>query len=173
ESNSSYSIPAYVDYAQNVLGPQFGKEVYDELMALESAKAYDDPRYLELIYTHHYPKHVIRFPLDAWPEPVSRGFEGLNTDLYVYMQGVSEFGITEGATLSDWDRSNELSQILVPTLTIGGAYDTMDPKHMEEMANKLPKGTYHHCPQGSHFSMYDDQATYFQGLIDFLKQVNQ
>ncbi|MEL6625091.1 MAG: proline iminopeptidase-family hydrolase [Bacteroidota bacterium] len=171
-SNMMSSIPAYVDYAQNVLGPQFGKKVYDELMELENAKEYDNPRYLELIYEHHYPQHVIRFPLDAWPEPVSRGFEGLNADLYVYMQGVSEFGVTEGATLADWDRSGDLGKITVPTLTIGAEFDTMDPKHMEEMAEKLPKGSYLYCPQGSHFAMYDDQQTYFKGVIQFMKEVN-
>ena len=39
---------------------------------------------------------------------------------------------------------------------------------MEMMAERLPQGRYLHCPDGSHLAMYDDQAVYFAGLIDFL-----
>jgi proline iminopeptidase len=44
----------------------------------------------------------------------------------------------------------------------------MDPAFMEMMAGRLPQGRYLHCPDGSHLAMYDDQAVYFAGLIDFL-----
>jgi proline iminopeptidase len=39
---------------------------------------------------------------------------------------------------------------------------------MKMMASRLPKGSYLHCPNGSHLAMYDDQVTYFSGLIEFL-----
>jgi proline iminopeptidase len=58
--------------------------------------------------------------------------------------------------------------IKVPTLVIGARYDTMDPAHMEMMAERLPAGRYLYCPNGSHLAMYDDQAVYFAGLIEFL-----
>ncbi len=51
---------------------------------------------------------------------------------------------------------------------IGAAHDTMDPAHMAEVARRLPQGSYLHCPNGSHMAMYDDQETYFQGLIGWL-----
>ena len=51
---------------------------------------------------------------------------------------------------------------------IGAEHDTMDPAHMEMMAARLPAGRYLYCPDGSHLAMYDDQQTYFAGLIDFL-----
>ena len=41
------------------------------------------------------------------------------------------------------------------------------------MAGALPGGTYLYCPNGSHLAMYDDQVTYFEGLIDFLREVDQ
>jgi proline iminopeptidase len=56
----------------------------------------------------------------------------------------------------------------VPTLVIGAQHDTMDPAHMEMMAGLLPAGRYLNCPDGSHLAMYDDQRTYFTGLINFL-----
>jgi len=48
----------------------------------------------------------------------------------------------------------------------------MDPKHMEWMAGQFPNGSYLYCPEGSHFALYDDQATYFEGLIEFLRMVD-
>jgi len=60
----------------------------------------------------------------------------------------------------------------VPTLVIGAEHDTMDPKHMKMMANRVKNGRYLHCPAGSHMAMYDDQTTYFEGLIKFLLDVD-
>ena len=87
--------------------------------------------------------------------------------------GPSEFGIVGDAKLKNWDRKSNLSKIMIPTLTIGGTHDTMNPKHMEWMASEIQKGRYLHCPEGSHWSMYDDQELYFQGVIKFIKDVDQ
>ena len=57
-------------------------------------------------------------------------------------------------------------------LSIGGQYDTMDPKHMEMIAGKVQNGSYLYCLNGSHMSLYDDQQTYMKGLIKFIKGVD-
>ena len=44
---------------------------------------------------------------------------------------------------------------------------------MENMAKLVGKGRYLHCANGSHLAMYDDQETYFAGLIKFIKDVDQ
>jgi proline iminopeptidase len=49
----------------------------------------------------------------------------------------------------------------------------MDPKAMEMIAGKVQNGTFLLCPKGSHMSMYDDQSTYFKGLIDFINKVDK
>lgn len=172
-SNMMSSIPAYVKYANEVLGPQLDPAVLSEIRALEAAGDFANPRYEELVVTHYYPKHVLRMPLEEWPDPVNRAFANINYEMYVSMQGPSEFGVVGDAKLKNWDRSNDLYKINVPTLSIGGEYDTMDPRHMEWMAEQLPKGEYLYCPKGSHMAMYDDQETYFKGLIEFIKNVDQ
>lgn len=171
-SNMMSSIPAYVKYAEEVLGPGLDPEVLKEIRAMEEAGDYTNPRYLELVETHYYPKHVLRKPLEEWPEPVLRSLGGLNYDIYLRMQGPSEFGVVGDATLKEWDRSGDLPQIQVPTLTVGAQYDTMDPKHKEWMASQLPKGRYHYCPEGAHWAMYDDAEVYFKGVIQFIKDVD-
>jgi proline iminopeptidase len=82
------------------------------------------------------------------------------------MQGPSELGAS--GVLADWDRTEDLARIDVPTLVIGAEHDTMDPAHLRWMADVLPQGSYLHCPEGSHTAMYDDERTYMEGLIAFL-----
>ena len=172
-SNMMASIPDYITYANDVLGPQLPPAVLTEIRALEAKGDYGNPRYGELIFSNYYPEHVLRMPLEEWPNPVNRAFANINQDLYVTMQGPSEFGVVGNAKLKNWDIKAELSKISVPTLTIGGAHDTMDPKHMEWIATEVQNGQYLHCPNGSHFAMYDDAEIYFDGLIEFIKSVDE
>lgn len=169
-SNMMASIPAYNKYAEDVLMASMDPAVLNEIKALEAAEDYGNPRYMELLIEHHYVHHILRMPPDEWPDPVNRAFASLNYDIYIPMQGPSELGAS--GKLVDWDRTAELEQIEVPTLVIGAQYDTMDPDHMEWMASALPNGRYLYCPNGSHFAMYDDQEIYFEGLIEFLREVD-
>lgn len=172
-SNMMASIPAYVKYANEVLGPQLPKEVLAQLRAFEAKGQYTDPTYLKLINDYYYPEHVLRMPPATWPDPVVRAFAKLNYPLYLKMQGPSEFGVVGDAVLKNWDRTADLAKIKVPTLSIGGAFDTMDPKAMEMLSKQVQNGSYLLCPKGSHMSMYDDQQTYFKGLIDFINKVDK
>ena len=167
-SNMMSSIPAYVEYANNVLMPAMDQHVLAEVKALEANKDYKNPRYMELLMPAHYEKHILRRPAAEWPDPVNRTFAHLNDKIYIPMQGPSELGAS--GKLEKWDRSKDLARIAVPTLVIGAEHDSMDPKHMEWMSNQFPKGEYLHCPNGSHMDMYDDQETYMKGLIAFLRK---
>ncbi|MFU8861647.1 MAG: proline iminopeptidase-family hydrolase [Cyclonatronaceae bacterium] len=171
-SNMMASIPDYVRYADEVLAPQLDPAVLKEIKALEAAGDFENPRYNELLFTHFYPEHVLRLPLDEWPNPVNRAFANINPELYVTMQGPSEFGVAGDAKIKNWDIRDQLSKISIPVLTIGGAYDTMDPRHMEWISTEVRNGRYLHCPNGSHMSLYDDQETFFKGLITFIKDVD-
>ena len=167
-SNMMASVPAYNAYAEQVLMPAMDQAKLAEIKALEAAGKIEDPRYMELLTEQHYVHHVLRLPPADWPDPVQRGFAHINPAIYVSMQGPSELGISADASLAHWDRTGELASINVPALVIGAQHDTMDPAYMEMMAGRLPQGRYLHCPDGSHLAMYDDQAVYFAGLIDFL-----
>lgn len=171
-SNMMADITAYSDYAHEVLGPAMDPEVYAEILEIEKNEDFQNPRYMELLNEHHYAEHILRMPLDEWPNSVQRAFEHFNNEVYIYMQGYSEFGITKGATLEGWDVTADLPNITVPTLTIGATYDSMDPKHMEWMATQFPNARFHLCPDGGHLCQYDDQKAFFEGLISFVKDVD-
>jgi proline iminopeptidase len=169
-SNMMSSVPAYNTYARQVLMPEMDQTALAEIQSLEASGETENPRYEELLEPH-YINHVLRMPASDWPDPVQRGFAHINQAIYVSMQGPSELGIGANAKLASWDRTDALELIKVPTLVIGARYDTMDPAHMEMMAGRLLAGRYLHCPNGSHLAMYDDQAVYFAGLIDFLHSI--
>ena len=169
-SNMMASIPAYNEYAESVLMPAMDQTVLTEIKEYEKAGDYENPRYMELLFEHHYVEHILRMPLAEWPDPVNRAFKHLNAAVYVPMQGHSELGA--GGKLVQWDRTADLGKITIPTLVIGAQYDSMDPKHMEWMASAFPNGRYLYCPNGSHFALYDDQVPYFDGLIKFIRDVD-
>ena len=170
-SNMVSSIPAYNRYAHDVLMPEIPPDVLAEIKAIEAARDFENPRYMELLIPYHYEHHVLRMPHAQWPDPVLRAFAHINPNVYIPMQGPSELGAS--GKLAQWDRTADLPRIRVPTLTIGAAHDTMDPQCMAAMARALPQGQYLHCPDGSHMAMYDDQAAYVSGLLAFLHGVDR
>lgn len=169
-SNMMASIPAYNEYARTTLMPAMDQKVLAEVQALEAREDYDNPRYLELLVPNHYQLHVLRMPPDEWPDPVNRAFKHMNPAVYIPMQGPSELGAR--GKLVNWDRSADLGRISVPTLVVGARHDTMDPAHMKWMAEQLQKGRYHECPNGSHLALYDDQRSWFDGVIGFIRDVD-
>ncbi|UKJ06507.1 proline iminopeptidase-family hydrolase [Solitalea lacus] len=168
-SNMMSSSPDYDKYANEVLAKQMNPAVLDSIRAIEAKNDFENPKYMELLLPNFYEKHICRIPVQKWPEPMNRSFGKINQSLYVTMQGPSEFGIS--GKLKKWDRKNDLKNISVPTLIIGSKHDTMDPEHMKWMATQVQNGSYLFCPNGSHMSMYDDQETYMNGVVKFIKAI--
>tara|TARA_R110000796_G_scaffold104102_1_gene213680 strand:+ start:11963 stop:12811 length:849 start_codon:yes stop_codon:yes gene_type:complete len=170
-SNMMASVPEYNKYAQNILGPQLPEDVLKEIKEIEATKDYANPRYEELLMKHFYTEHILREPLDKWPKSVHLLFEHLNPEIYTYMQGPSEFGIIGDATLKDWDISDKLKDIKVPTLMLGAKHDIMNPTYMEWMATEVQNGRSI-TTNGSHLSQFDDPEIYFSALVKFIKDVD-
>lgn len=166
-SNMMASCPEYVKYSK-ILEKQMNPTVLNEIKAIESKKEYTNPRYMELLMSNFYNEHILRMPINQWPEPVMRSMSKSNSSLYITMQGPSELGLS--GKLTNWDVSKQLPSIAIPTLVIGAKYDTMNPEYMKWMASQCKKGTYLYCADGSHMCMYDDQKTYMNGLVGFLKK---
>ncbi|HTI59423.1 proline iminopeptidase-family hydrolase [Mucilaginibacter sp.] len=167
-SNMMASIPAYEKY-NLVLRSQMRKTLVDSLMNYEAKGMYKDTTYQRLIFSEFYNKHLCRLP--EWPEPVNRAFKHLNEEIYVMMQGPSEF--KTGGRLLHWDISNRLKEITVPTLMVGAKYDSMDPKYMEWMSTQVKNGKSLYCPNGSHLCFWDDQKVFMDGVIKFIKDVDE
>ncbi len=167
-SNMMMSIPDYNRYASEVLAKQMDPAVVKEVKELEAKGQYENPRYMELLIPNFYNQHLCRLP--EWPDAFKRASAHSNNDIYVLMQGPSEFGAS--GRLEKWDRKADLPKLAMPTLVIGGTHDTMDPAHMKWVSTQVQHGSFLLCPNGSHMAMWDDQKTYCEGLIRFLKETD-
>lgn len=167
--NMMASCPDYDKYAEEVLAKQMNPKVLDTVMQMEARNEYTNPRYMELLMPNFYQKHLCRLP--EWPDPVNRSFKHMNSEIYIMMQGPSEFGIS--GRLANWDRKADLPKIKIPTLTVGAKFDTMDPAHMEWMSKTVQNGRYLYCPNGSHLAMWDDQKVFMDGVIKFIHDVDK
>lgn len=168
-ANMVASAPEYGRYADEVLSKQMQPAILAEIRSIEAKKDFSNPRYMELLLPNFYKQHLCR--LDVWPDPVNRSFKHANEVVYTMMQGPSEFGIS--GRLATWDIKDRLKEITVPTLMIGARYDTMDPKAMEAQSKMVQNGSYLYCPNGSHLAMWDDQQVFMNGVINWIKQVDE
>jgi proline iminopeptidase len=165
-SDMTAGIRAYEKHAV-VLRSKLPPDVLQVLEKYEGLKQFDAPEYQDVLMNKVYPQFFCR--LKPWPEPILRTFKHINQDIYNYMQGPNEFFIT--GTFRDWDVWDKLPTIKVPTLCIGGTYDTMNPDDIRREGRLIPRSRVL-ITNGSHMCMYDDQQTYFKGLIKFLKDVD-
>jgi len=167
-SNMTAGVPSYEAYAKT-LRAALPTEVRAVMDRYEAKGEYQAQEYQEAIFAHVYSRHFCR--LDPWPEPAERALRlnHFNQRVYNYLQGPNEFVIT--GKLKDWDRWADLPRISVPTLVMGARYDTMNPDDVRREGALIPRSRTHICPNGSHFSLYDDQEDYMRALIRFLKDV--
>jgi proline iminopeptidase len=168
-SSMMMSIPDYNHYAETVLAKKMPPDVVSEIKAIEARGDYENPRYMELLIPNFYHAFVCR--LAEWPDAVNRALGRINRQIYVLMQGPSEFGAT--GLLENWDRKADLPKLAMPTLVIGGTHDTMDPEHMRWVSTQVQHGSFLLCPNGGHLAMWDDQQTYLRGLLAFLRAIDR
>jgi proline iminopeptidase len=168
-ANMMASVPEYSRYAQDVLAKQMKPEVLSEVKAIEAKGDFENPRYMELLIPNFYHEHLCR--LQEWPDGFNRAMKHINYEIYLMMQGPSEFGV--GGRLVNWNIKDRLKEIKIPTLMIGAKHDTMDPKAMEEQSKLVQNGSYLYCPNGSHLAMWDDQQVFMTGVINFIHDVDE
>ena len=88
-----------------------------------------------------------------------------------HTQGRSSFPFRVGGRLIEWDITDRLGEITVPTLMVGAEYDTMDPDKMTQQANLVANGRSLHCYNGSHLCMWDDRDAFMGGVASFIEDV--
>ena len=165
-SNITGSVASYESYL-NDLRLQLPQSINNRLKLFEEREDFTNPEYEKIMLEEVYSRYVCR--LHPWPEPLMRAFNHLNKQVYNTIQGPNEFIIT--GNFKEWDRWNNLPNIQVPTLVIGGRHDTMNPKDMEKMGALIPRSRVKICENGSHVTMYDDQENYFEAINSFLADV--
>ncbi len=99
-------------------------------------------------------RHLCR--LDPWPDSLVRSMNNLMDSPIPYetIQGPNEF--TFNGNLKDWDRTDRLGEIAVPTLITVGRHDELTPACAETMRRGIPNSELHVFEQSAHMSHIEE-----------------
>lgn len=153
-SSAVVSVPRYITYTNQILA-SFPPSV-QAILADPS-----NPLYQQTANQYYNDVYLLR----VVPNPPAWINTTINTELYNYLQGPSEFIIN--GTISNFDLFSVLPSINVPAFVIAGFWDTVDPDMQKESAELMPKGQFY-LTNGSHNSEWDDPCNYFNALLSFM-----
>jgi proline iminopeptidase len=165
-SSSPPSVPRWItDSAE--LRAELDPAVRAVLDRHEAARHFACPEYQWAI-THFYRRHLCR--ADPWPDSVERTFAGMSEQVYTTMWGPSEFGPVTGR-LHDWDVTDRLAEIRVPTLVTGGRHDEARPDHLAILAEGIGGSELVIFEESSHMAFIEERELYVHTIEDFLSRV--
>lgn len=104
--------------------------------------------------------------LDPRPECLTRMAGKPGDEVYEAMWGPSEFCLT--GPLKDWDITDRLGEIKVPTLVFGGRYDEATPTITETVHRGIADSEWVIFENSAHFPHLEETERYLQVLGDFL-----
>lgn len=167
-ASSPSSIPQWVEETGR-LRRALPAEVQEVLDRHEAAGTTSDPEYEEACDVF-YRRHVCRVD---YPDYVQRSFQFITEhgEVYRYMNGPSEFHVI--GTLREWDVTERLGEIRVPTLVVTGEHDEATPAINRTVSAAIPGAEaviYAGC---SHMAHVEDPAGYCRLLDDFMRRVER
>jgi proline-specific peptidase len=161
-AGSPASMPRWVRECEELLAEQ-PAEIQETINRHEADGTTDCPEYAAAILPF-YRSHVCR--LDPWPPGLERSFAEAGMEVYHHMNGPSEFRVV--GTLKDWDITDRLREIGVPTLLTGGRYDECRPAHLDDMHLRIPLAELVVFDDASHLCFAEQRDSYMQVANDFL-----
>ncbi len=100
------------------------------------------------------------------PADVDSSDAQMGTNVYVYMWGENEFFAT--GTLKEYDRTNLLNKITVPTLYLTGEFDEAQPATVKYYQSITPNSRFEMIPNAGHLTMQDNSADDLAAIKSFL-----
>jgi len=165
-ASTSASLPQFVAETTR-LKAELPLEIYQTLQRYEAMGDYHHPDY-EAAVLEFYKRHVCR--LDPWPEPLLRTVANLNGNaVYETMNGPNEFIVI--GNLKNWDRTDRLSEITVPTLITVGHYDELTPTCAETLHRGIPNSRTVIFEESAHLAHLEEADRYLQVVADFIVNI--
>ncbi|MBA2394284.1 MAG: proline iminopeptidase-family hydrolase [Ktedonobacteraceae bacterium] len=164
-ASTSSSMPTWIAEA-NRLRDELPEEIQNTLLRHEAAGTTDDPEYQTAMLAF-YERHVIR--IVPMPPQVARAFDTMGQQVYFTMNGPSEFHVV--GVIKDWERTNRLHEIKVPTLITSGFYDESTPLINETMQKEIAGSEWVLFKHSSHMAHVEEMDLYMQVMRNFLHRV--
>jgi L-proline amide hydrolase len=163
-ASSTSSIPLWIAEA-NRLRESLPPDIQEILLRHEAAGTTDDPEYQQAMMVF-YQRHVVR--LSPIPEHVQRAMDQVG-QVYYTMNGPSEFHVI--GVIKDWDRTDRLSEIRVPTLITSGRHDESTPRINEVLHNGIAGSEWVLFEHSSHMAHVEERAQYMPTIRSFIERV--
>jgi len=165
-ASTSASLPQFVAETTR-LKAELPLEIYQTLQRHEAMGDYHHPDY-EAAVLEFYKRHVCR--LDPWPEPLLHTIANLNGNaVYETMNGPNEFIVI--GNLKNWDRTDRLGEISVPTLITVGRYDELTPTCAETLHRGIPNSRLVIFEESAHLAHLEEPDKYRQVVADFMVEI--
>jgi len=153
----------YIDGQREFLHASLPPYIQYRLHSIEQNKTFNSPLYRKIEELLTYFWTVRTTPM---PDCVRTTFETMNRDIYVAIQGESEF--TVGGKLEFMNLTSRLSSIQVPTLITSGRFDTMTPPVIETLLDGIQGSQYYEFVHSGHMTMIDDVNDFVEVMEGFL-----
>jgi proline-specific peptidase len=164
-ASTSAGLPQFVAETAR-LKAALPPEIRQTLQRHEAQADYRHPDY-EAAVLEFYKRHLCR--LDPWPEPLLRSVENLNGNaVYETMNGPNEFIVI--GNLRDWDRSDRLGEISVPTLITVGRHDELTPACAETLHRGISGSRLAVFEKSAHLAHLEEPDEFRRVVGDFLAQ---
>lgn len=144
---------------------QLPQATQDTIAKYEALGDYSAPAYQDAMM-EFYNLHLCR--RDPWPESLLLTFQKMNTFIYNYMWGPSEFRAT--GTLKNADLTGQLNQITLPCLITCGRFDEAMPQTMMTIANTMPDAEVRVFEDAAHSHHLEQTELYLAAVRSFLTQ---
>ena len=161
-ASSPASMELWVSEA-NRLRAELPADVEAALERHEAAGTFDDPEYQAAMKVF-YDRHVCRIVPN--PDGVQRAFEGLGFQVYMTMNGPSEFHVI--GRLKHWDIRDRLGEIRIPALLTSGEFDELTPMQAAIVRDGIPGCEWELFAGCSHMPHVEEPALYLAKLDAFL-----
>ena len=102
--------------------------------------------------------------VSPWPEPLKTASEHMAMPVYTTMWGPNEFTCT--GTLIEWDRTDRLGEIAVPTLITVGEFDEVHPSCARTLQRGIAGSQLEIFAGCGHAAHLEDHERY-RDLLDF------
>jgi L-proline amide hydrolase len=164
--SSPASVPFWLTELDR-LRAELPPDVEATLRAHEAAGTTDDPAYEEAMMVF-YGRHVCRV---EWPPYLVKTFEALtaNPEVYFTLNGPSEFHVI--GPLKDFDVTDRLGEIRVPTLVFGGEHDEITPATIEQVHRGIAGSRLVIVPDASHMTYAEQPEAVLMLVGGFLDEV--
>ena len=167
-ANTSASVSEYIHEVER-LKSELPSEIFVAMQRYEAENDFHNPQY-EAAVIEFYKQHLCR--LDPWPDSLMRTLKIVEGNpVYETMWGPNELMVT--GNLKDWDRTDSLSEIKVPTLITVGRHDATTPNCAETIHQGIIGSEVHVFEKSGHTAHLEEPDVYMRVISAFVERVEQ